>query len=386
MPAPTSTLTVNAQVSSKGTASLIEVDASLWTAASLGKRGVLLGKGDVFGTTSAIGLLGRGATTATLSRLPCTATSIAVIDDRAVAFCHEPLAVVPLLADGKPQSVQRLRRVMLDGAQVDGFLKGMLDNHGQPEDQSMYERPLVHAQLDRHGIPLIRQARFNWAGVVGGRVLAALDFPPGGNETVEFHEAMGVTVEYAHGRLSPLPLSKRAPSCTATTDSMIIGGDGPRWFGVLPLSPIEIAELDVGGGQLLALYKPRRLPSGELSDADVTQCAFSPLHGKLTCIDEQGALFEPSASGVRAEIGSFPKSTSERTVAMCGTKKGLNLLVKKRVKYGDEFSLYVMRENQRQGALVHSEEFDRGGLSCSSLGAVAVLSSRERALVVHLPD
>ncbi|AUX48233.1 uncharacterized protein SOCE26_097640 [Sorangium cellulosum] len=385
VPLPNATLAVAAQSSRTGGAALIEVDAPVSAAASLGSRGILLGTGDFFGEGSAIGLLPGGAARGTLARLPCTPTSIAAGAGRGVVFCHDPLGVVPLSQDGKPERVLRLRRVMLGGAQVDGFIPGLLDRKGQPEDQSMYQSPLVHGQVDRYSVPLMRQARFSWAGVVDGHVLAALDFPGGGSATVEPHAAMGVTLTYDSGRVAPLPLWRALPSCTAVTDSMEIASAGSRWFGVLPLSPIEVVELDAGGSQVTQRLMPRRLPSGELAELDVPRCAFSPAHGELTCVDEEGGIFVPSG-GKRIPLGAFPKEPAQTTVAMCGASKGLNLLVKKRIDTGDEYALYTIGKGQPRGSLVHRELYDRGGLSCNTAGSVAFFSTTSRGVLVHLPD
>lgn len=384
MPFMSAPRTMKAQASTKGAASVVEVDVPVTAAASLGRGGMLVGMG--FFDDTAIGLLTPETAEATLTQIPCTPTSIAVHEGRGIVFCHEPLAIVPLTKDGKPERVQRLRRVMLDGSQVDGLIPGLLDRNGQPEDQSMYERPLVHGQIDRYGVALMKQARFRWANVVDGHVLAALDFPGGGGATVEHHAAMGVTVEYASGRVAPLPLWRTTPYCTDITDSLVVGSVNARWFGVLPLSPVEVVEMPAGGAVLKRHYKPRELPSGELAELDVPLCATSPVHGTFVCVDESGAVFE-AFSGERVALGSFPKDSSEIALAMCGTANWLHLLARKRELNSGEFTLYSLGRGIQRGTRVHHEEYRyTAGLSCNAGGTVAYFASDASAALVHVPE
>ncbi len=382
---PPGTLVVKATATQKNGATVWELDQKVQVAASLGSSGVVLGTGDVFGDHTAVGVLSSGMNSVSLFPLPCTPTALAVSPTSSTLFCHEPLAVVPLGKDGRPQGVRRLRRVVLDGGRVDGFQQGALDRNGQPEDQSMYTNttPVVPAQLDRHDVSLMRQARFSWAGVVDGRTLAALDFPGGGSSAVAQHDSLGVTVEYAGDKLSPLPWSSAVPWCTSLTSSMIVESGGGSWRGMLQESPLWVVMMDASGA-VQSTFRPRALPSGGLSELDVPRCTFSSAHRKLLCVDELGSLFE-GGDPMRTRVATLPMDPGEVTVRLCSTSKKVFLLARSADPTGGKYSLYSVGVDT-PATLVHRDDYERGELTCNAQGAAAALATMSRGDIVHVPD
>lgn len=361
----------------------LELNAPVLTAASRGGQGVLVGTGTTTGASSAVGLI-TGPGEVSLTQLPCTPTSMAVDSREAVLFCHEPLAVVRLGQDGRPEAPHQLRKVMLDGFQVDGFIPGLLDRNGQPEDQRMYD-PAHPGQIDRYEVPLMRQARFWWANVVDGKTLAGLEFPAGGSAIVAEHGPLGVTVEFSKDGLRPLPLWNTVPGCTDITSSMAISSSGTQWYGSQALSPLAVAWLDVGGARVDKELIPRMLASGEYAEADVPRCTFSPTHQALACMEESGHVFALDHSGARRSLGRFPMEAGELIAEFCSTSSGLYLLSRQQAPAGDRHALHVLNTRAGKAKTLHREQSEHAGLTCNELGAVAFFSWMESALLVHQP-
>lgn len=377
--------TINTSVTAGAGPNIYELSLPVSAVASLGSRGVVVGTGAFGGAHTAVGLVS-GAGAATLTELPCTPASFAVGERSAILFCQDPLAVVELDEAAHPLHVQRLRKVMLDGEMVDGYIPGLLDRDGNPEDQSMYD-PSTPGHQDRYGVPLLRQVRLPWAGVVDGRTLAALEFPAGGPPEQPERPPMGVTVEYRDGRLSALPLWSRLPWCTSMTSAMAISSSGGQWVGFEMASPLVVTQLTADGSGVTGTGTPRRLPgSSELSDDDVPRCTLVQPTGTVVCVDERGGVFswDPGTGGRKA-WARLPKQPGETTVDWCSTRGGLHWLTRKEDPLGTRFVLRALPHGKRQAVLLHDDVHDRAGLACGPLGAAAFFSWLESALVLNVP-